>query len=113
LPPLTQQGAPYRPVFTRQFYKALERLPGNDQKAILNAVQVMCESGTGSVLPLKKSRDLIAQYRLRVGSYRLFFDVDTVEEMVEVKKNGKTVKEKRAVNIVVVGAVERRTGNTY
>jgi mRNA-degrading endonuclease RelE of RelBE toxin-antitoxin system len=107
---LTEAGAPYRLEYDLRAIKNLSKFPKSDAAAIVSALEALSTRGSGNVLPLKNHE---AQYRLRVGHYRVFLDVLERTELVEVIKNGRKVKEKRSYRQLQVLGAERRTGNTY
>ena len=80
---------PYTIIYSRPSDKQLRKLPEQDAESIRAAVLHMAETGEGDVKRLKGG----GPFRLRVGSYRVFFDVQGRE--------------------VQVLDIERRTGNTY
>jgi mRNA-degrading endonuclease RelE of RelBE toxin-antitoxin system len=69
----------------------LERVPSDDRERILAALAEMAQNPF--VGDIKKLGD--GEYRRRVGSYRIFFDLH------------------RAERVVFVSRVERRTSTTY
>lgn len=75
----------------RRVDRALERLPGPDRERILAALAEMAQNPfEGDIKKLSRG-----EYRRRVGSYRIFFDLLRDEKMV------------------LVTSVERRTSTTY
>lgn len=62
------------------------------------------------MLPLKGGE---ADYRLRVGEYRVQFDVIEMTRTVKVQKLGRATEQEVTLNVVSVVSVSRRTGNTY
>lgn len=81
----------WKVVLARQAAKKLARVPERDRVRIVAALQEMGDTPwTGDIAKLHDER---AGYRRRVGSYRIFFDVDDLE--------------------IQVVAIERRTSTTY
>lgn len=59
-------------IDTRKFRKNLEKLPNNDQLAILNAIETIEEATTFADIPnLKAMQGYKNYYRLRVGNWRI------------------------------------------
>ncbi|MBS3933565.1 MAG: type II toxin-antitoxin system RelE/ParE family toxin [Truepera sp.] len=69
----------YRVVFKPRAIKDLERLPDKDQRRVLEAIERMRDNLTGDV---KKLANLTPEYRLRVGSYRVLFEVEDNEVVI-------------------------------
>ena len=74
--------------------RALSRLQGADRERIRAALVSMTTEPFGGDLK-HLTNDQRARYRRRVGSWRIFFDADTQERVIQVK------------------AIERRTSTTY
>ena len=78
-------------VLARQAARRLAELPPKDRARLVDAlVQMEAHPYSGDVVKLK---GLAVTFRRRVGSYRIFFDVDG-----------------QRVNVL---AIERRTSTTY
>ena len=77
----------------RRVQKQLVRLPANDQRRLLAAVDAMCVNPFAD--DLVRLRSERAAWRRRVGAYRIFFDVRTDERVVDVVE------------------ISRRTSTTY
>jgi mRNA interferase RelE/StbE len=61
---------------TPTFRKDLERLPGKVQEAVLQAVRLLERNPTGPDSHIKKLKGAgIGRWRLRVGHYRVRYDV--------------------------------------
>ncbi|HWX41183.1 MAG TPA: type II toxin-antitoxin system RelE/ParE family toxin [Blastocatellia bacterium] len=71
--------------------KVLGRLPGKDQQRILAALGAMCDDPfSGDVVRLKAQP---TAWRRRVGDYRIFFDIDPgqlVIDVVEIRRRTST-----------------------
>jgi mRNA interferase RelE/StbE len=75
----------------RSVDRALERLPQVDRERLLSAISAMAQNPfVGDIKKLGRG-----EYRRRVGSYRIFFDLH------------------RGKRVVLVSRVERRTSTTY
>ncbi len=78
---------------TRDVQKLLRKFPAKDRERIVNAFKKLENNPFGGdIVRLRKGK---ATWRLRVGSYRIFFDLYD------------------STLIVLVVAVERRTSTTY
>ena len=99
--PFSERGAPYPFSLTKTAQKALRSIPGRERERILKAIEDACQSGLGDVRALKNHE---ADYRLRVGEYRVIFDVKDIQ----AQTSGAA-----PVPTVVILTVLRRTGQTY
>ena len=73
--------------------KALDKFPTKDQLLILNTLDAMAvDPFSGDIVRLKNER---SAWRRRVGNYRIFYDVYTQIQIVDVVE------------------IERRTSKTY
>jgi mRNA interferase RelE/StbE len=80
-------------VVAKTAQKQLGRIPAKDRDRIATALRAMVlDPFHGDVLKLEGSQD---RYRLRVGSFRIFFRVD------------------RAVRTAGINAIVRRSSTTY
>ena len=91
---------PYEVVFPskrveREFEKALRKIPSDDQRAIVQSIRSL---STEPHPPGKRSKKLMggvvvshftAQYRLRIGPYRVLYDVDEHSKRVILFKLAK------------------------
>ncbi|WP_437214583.1 type II toxin-antitoxin system RelE family toxin [Pectobacterium sp. LFLA-215] len=85
-------------VWTGKAVKDLRKLPANDQKAIQANVNSLEEYPVTKSKPLDitKLTDRGSQYRLRVGNYRVLFEIQKGESV-----------------IIEIQRVLRRTSTTY
>ncbi|GKW16516.1 type II toxin-antitoxin system RelE/ParE family toxin [Pectobacterium odoriferum] len=85
-------------VWTGKAVKDLRKLPANDQKAIQANVNSLEEYPVTKSKPLDitKLTDRGSQYRLRVGNYRVLFEIQKGEPV-----------------IIEIQRVLRRTSTTY
>lgn len=74
--------------------RALSRLQGSDRERVRAALVSMKDEPFGGDLK-HLTNDVRARYRRRVGSWRIFFDADSRDHVIQVK------------------AIERRTSTTY
>ncbi|MFY9484792.1 MAG: type II toxin-antitoxin system RelE/ParE family toxin [Patescibacteria group bacterium] len=74
-------------------YKKLKKIPGDYARRILKSIEALPNDPfTGDVQKLKDEENL---WRRRIGSYRIFYKIDNIR------------------NIIFVFHVERRTSSTY
>ena len=84
---------PWRLRILKRAEKSLAKLPNKDQRLVLEALDEMrSDPFTGDIARLRGQR---STWRLRVGHYRLFFDVDPLLFLSDVV------------------AIARRTSTTY
>jgi len=76
----------------RLFQKVLEKIPANYQETIISAIRSL---GTNSRPQGKRTKKLtgelivsrfVAEYRLRIGSYRVLYDIDDQRKKVVLLK---------------------------
>jgi len=88
---------PYAVVFPserveREFAKALEKAPADYQAAIAAGIRSLSDNPRPAGKRYKKLKgqvavsQFIAQYRLRVGPYRILYDLDTPRKKVLLLK---------------------------
>lgn len=88
---------PYAVVFPserveREFEKALEKAPADYQAAIAAGIRSLSDNPRPAGKRYKKLKgqvavsQFIAQYRLRVGPYRILYDLDTPRKKVILLK---------------------------
>lgn len=65
--------------FEDRFVKTLASFPGHDQDAVIGAIAALAEDprppGYLKLTPAEKIRHRYAYYRIRVGQYRVFYDI--------------------------------------
>ena len=81
----------WRVVIPRKVVKALERLPAHDRASVEVALEAMIDDPFNG--DIKKLRG--KEYRLRIGSYRILYEIDSTNHVVEIHE------------------VVRRTSTTY
>ena len=60
--------------FSKDFAKALERVPEKIRKAVVSVINTVIDSSTISEVPnCKKIESFKSVYRIRIGDYRAFF----------------------------------------
>ena len=79
----------YRVLITRKAKRQLERLTWRIQGQIAEKIAMLGHDPFGPVLDIKRLiNDPVAEYRLRVGSYRVKFNRDDGILIVEVMRVG-------------------------
>ncbi len=68
-------GAPFSLEITDQAFKQLDRVSNDDLERVRTALETLCMDGSGNLKPLKG--ELRGLWRLRVGSLRVIFAVDS------------------------------------
>jgi len=68
--------------------KDLRRLDKRLSKRIVDRIEIMAEDLTGDV---KKLTDHSPQYRLRIGDYRVLFDIEDETIVIQRIRNGREV----------------------
>ena len=81
-------------IFSRQALKSLKRIPRKDQERIRRAIGILAENPR-QIGVVKLTAFGAADYRLRVGNYRILFDI------WEERK------------ILMILDIKRRTSTTY
>jgi len=84
----------YKVVLSRRAEKALETLPQHYSQGIREALESL-RNGPRSHGTVKLENAPVAQYRRRVGDYRILFDID------------------EGTQTVMVLDIRRRSGGTY
>ena len=59
--------------------KDLRRIPKNDAANILDAMAKLCDNIAGDV---KRLTNFTPEYRLRVGNYRVLFEIEEISRVV-------------------------------
>ena len=83
----------YKPVYSKRFEKQIRKFPEKEQIKIIEKIISCLENPRAIALRIVTTKPPI--YRLRVGEYRVFFELDN------------------QTNIIIVTEVERRTTQTY
>ncbi len=63
----------YQIEFKPQAYKDLKRIPVQDQKRIIGRIEDLSDNLKGDV---KRLSNYTYEYRLRVGNYRVLFEIE-------------------------------------
>ncbi len=80
--------AAYRVEFKKSAKKEFDRLPLRIQGKVIEALKLLSESPFSELLQIKKIRGGESLYRIRVGDYRLVYEVQTAVLWVIVIKIG-------------------------
>ncbi|MDT8781596.1 MAG: type II toxin-antitoxin system RelE/ParE family toxin [Candidatus Bathyarchaeota archaeon] len=67
----------------RKAQKQLDRLPENIQNKVINAIDILHEEGFSKKLNIKKLRGLPNSFRIRVGTYRILFQLSS-QNIIEI-----------------------------
>lgn len=70
----------------RQAQRALDRLPANDNKAVLNEVHELANNPRPQ--GVEKVRGKSGWWRVRQGDYRIVYDIDDDQKIVSVLRIG-------------------------
>jgi mRNA interferase RelE/StbE len=73
----------YIVTFTEAALKSLRRYPQNDQRRILDRIDVLAKNPQG-MTNVKRLIEAQATYRLRVGDYRVLFERDDIIRVIDV-----------------------------
>jgi mRNA-degrading endonuclease RelE of RelBE toxin-antitoxin system len=85
--------APYQLEFRRSVQKQMDRLSDEDANRIAESLERMAELGIGDVKDI--GGDYTGRYRLRVGHWRIYFNLDG--KMIDVtllEKRGEAYKKR-------------------
>lgn len=83
----------YKPFYSKRFEKQIQKFPKKEQLKILEKIIKCLENPRQYSIKLSTTQPPV--YRLRVGEYRVFFELDN------------------QIQIMIVTDVERRTTQTY
>lgn len=84
----------YKIIFSRQSQKSLKRIPRRSQEHLKQAIEILA-ANPRRIGVVKLTAFGVADYRLRVGNYRILFDI------LEEKKT------------LIILDIKRRTSTTY
>ena len=79
---------PYKIEFVKSAKKEFDRLPGSVQDKITEAFFFLAQNPFSELLKVKKLRGAPNLYRLRVGDYRIVYEVRTAIIVIVVIKIG-------------------------
>ena len=80
----------YEIKFKKKAVKELQKLPKKDAERIVEKISALSDNLTGDV---KKLTDFTPEYRLRVGVYRVLFEIEkNVIIIYHVKQRGEAYK---------------------
>lgn len=80
--------AAYRIEFKKSARKEFDRLPRKVQERVVEALKFLSESPFSDLLNIKKIKGEESLYRIRIGDYRLVYEVQTAVLLVIVIKIG-------------------------
>jgi mRNA interferase RelE/StbE len=80
--------AAYRVEFKKSARKEFDRLPRRIQEKVVEALRFLSESPFSDLLNIKKIKGEESLYRIRIGDYRLVYEVQAVVLLVIVIKIG-------------------------
>jgi len=72
----------YRVLLERRAFKQLEKLSEDTRSRIVEALHVLRDEGFSRRLDITKLRGYKNQYRLRIGKYRILFELRPQRTMV-------------------------------
>ncbi len=78
----------YKVAFTSSAKKDFDRLPAKIQDRVVEAVRFLAENPLTELLKIKKLKGAESLYRVRVGDYRLIYEVRSHILLVLVIKIG-------------------------
>jgi mRNA interferase RelE/StbE len=73
----------YRAIFSRGAEKAFLAIPTRDALRVKEAIEDLSRDPRG-YQTIKLDHAPVAQYRRRVGNYRILFDIDDANQILEV-----------------------------
>jgi len=80
----------YEIEFKRKAFKILKKLPRKDAEKIIKKITELSDNLKGDV---KKLTDYTPEYRLRVGTYRVLFEIEkNVITVYHIKQRGEAYK---------------------
>lgn len=74
---------PWEIAYARSAVRDLDKLSPSDRAQILRGIQRYAQTESGDVKKLQV--DKTANWRLRVGDWRVFFDKDTAKRILTIK----------------------------
>ena len=78
----------YGVEFVRSARKEFDKLPERVQDQVLEALAVLCQNPFSSLLQIKKLKGADALYRVRLGDYRLVYEIRKKSLVILVIKIG-------------------------
>lgn len=80
--------AAYQIEFTKSAKKEFDKLPESAQDKVLEAVKLLSVNPYSDLLQVKKMRGADFLYRLRVGDYRIIYEVQNKKLIIIIIKIG-------------------------
>jgi mRNA interferase RelE/StbE len=72
----------YSPYYSKRFAKQIKSLPPKEQLKVLNKIKSICDNPREYSIKLQNTKPPI--YRLRVGEYRVFFELDDSSQVIQI-----------------------------
>jgi mRNA interferase RelE/StbE len=79
---------PYTIEFVRSARKEFEGLPAKVRSRIVEALQLLAQNPYSELLKVKKLKDAHYLYRIRIGDYRVLYELQNQQLVVLVIKVG-------------------------
>ena len=79
---------PYTIEFVRSARKEFERLPPKARNRVVEALQLLSQNPYSELLKVKKLKDANDVYRIRIGDYRVLYELSNDRLVVLVVKIG-------------------------
>jgi mRNA interferase RelE/StbE len=73
----------YRAIFSRRARRAFLALPERDARRVKAAIEQLVQEPRGPQI-IKLEHAPVAEYRRRVGNWRILFDIDDRNQTVEI-----------------------------
>ena len=80
--------SPYTVKFAKSAKKEFNKLPNKIQDRIVEALKLLSVNPFSELLKIKKLKGPAELYRIRIGDYRLVYEVQNNELIVQVVKIG-------------------------
>ena len=72
----------YKPLYTRGFEKEIKKFPKREQDKILAKMESIVDDPRKYATKLETTKPPI--YKLRVGEYRVFFGIDSINKTIDI-----------------------------
>lgn len=80
--------APYRVEFAKSAKQEFDRLPAKIQNKVLEACRILSTNPFSEILKIKKLKGADSLYRIRIGDYRVVYEVRREVLLILVIKIG-------------------------
>ena len=71
----------YKPVYSKRFIKQIQKFPIKEQTKILDKISSVLSNPRKFAIKMEATSPSI--YRLRVGEYRVFFELDDEQKIMQ------------------------------